>query len=470
MKAGKSTFALFFGNRGIFPASHVSGARKELSQALSKLGHETLMMPEEATAYGAVETTREGQLYAKWLAENKGKYQGVILCLPNFGDETGAVAALKDAGVPIFVQAYPDEADKMGPATRRDSFCGKISVMDVFCQYEVPFTATVPHTVKPGSKRFEENMKFFDSVCRVVAGVKGMTVGAIGARTTPFKTVRIDEIALQNHGITVETLDMSDVFARIKNLGVDNKYKAKEEQLKNISSWKNVPEDRFSNIVKLAVVLDDISEELQLDAMAIRCWIEMQQQLGISPCVVMGILNQQQRPVACEVDIGNAVAMYALSLASDGPVGLLDWNNNYEDDDNKCILFHCGSMPPAMMTSKGKIVDHSILANAVGENLGFGCNIGRISPADFTFSSLSTKNGRIKCYIGQGAFTDDPISEDFFGCAGVAHIPDLQKVLLHVGYEGHRHHVSVTPGHHRAALKEALSRYLNFDINIPQVS
>ena len=468
MQHGKCTFALFFGNRGFFPASHVAGARKELVDVLKKLGHKTLIMPEDATAYGAVETTREGQLYARWLHENKGKFQGVVLCLPNFGDETGTVAALKDAGVPIFVQAYPDDADKMGPATRRDSFCGKISIMDVFCQYGVPFTATVPHTVAPSSRRFAENMDYFDRVCRVATGVAGMTVGAIGARTTPFKTVRIDETTLQGHGVTVETIDMSEVFGRVRAAAKDDAYKAKADSLKKASNWDDVPDDRFDKLVKLGVVLDTIAAEYQMDAMALRCWSEIQTEIGVSPCVVMGVCNEGERPVACEVDVGNAVAMYALALASDGPVGLLDWNNNFQDEDDKCILFHCGPMPPSMMSAKGRVTDHAIISNVIGEGKGYGCNVGRIAPTDFTFGSLMTGGGKVKCYFGEGAFTNDTIAEDFFGVAGVAKIRHLQKVLLHVGYEGHRHHVAVTGGHCKAALAEGLGRYVGFQVDIPQ--
>ena len=468
MKDGKSTFALFFGNRSFFPSSLIAGARKELSLVLEKMGHEVLMMPPDATRYGAVETTREGQLYAKWLNENRGQFDGIILCLPNFGDETGAVAALKDAGVPIFIQAYPDEADKMGLASRRDAFCGKLSVTDVFCQYNVPFTAIPPHTVTPSKPRFKENIDFFDRVCRVVDGVRGMTVGAIGARTTAFKTVRIDELALQSHGITVEVIDMSDVFARMRAVSVGDTYKAKADILKRVSSWKKVPQKNFDNIVRLWVALDSIADEYQMDALALRCWIELQKEMEISACGLIGTMNEVDRTIACEVDIGNAITMHAIGLASGKPAGVLDWNNNYGDDDNKCILFHCGSMPPSMMTAKGEVIDHGILAKAVGQNRSFGCNVGRIAPTDFTFGSLTTECGRVKCYLGEGRFTNDPISEDFFGCAGVAEIPHLQKVLLHVAYNGHRHHVSVTPGHYKSAVSEAMSRYLKFEVTIPQ--
>ena len=287
-----STFALFFGNRGFFPASLQAEARVELPRVLEEMGHEVLILDEEATRYGAVETPREGQLYSNFLRENTGKYDGVILSLPNFGDENGAVAALKEANVPIFIQAYPDDMDKMGPAQRRDSFCGKFSIMDVFYQHNLQFTALKPHVIHPNSPRFKENIDYFDRVCRVVKGFKTMTVGAIGARTSAFKTVRFDEVALQRHGVTVETADLADVIARVKAVPTGNgAYRDKVNTLQSYTSWEGTPDYALENIAKLGVVLDEIIEEYQMDAIAVRCWLELQQQLGISPCVLMGQFN-----------------------------------------------------------------------------------------------------------------------------------------------------------------------------------
>jgi L-fucose isomerase-like protein len=465
----KITFALFFGNRGFFPASLIASAREEMQRELKALGHDVLMLDADATRYGAVETPHEGEVYANFLRANRGKFGGVIVCLPNFGDETGAVAALQEANVPIWIQAYPDEYDKMGPALRRDSFCGKISIMDVFRQYGVKFTALKPHTVKPGTDRFMANVDQFDRVCRVVAGVKGMVVGAIGARTTPFKTVRIDEVALQRHGITVETFDLSDIFLRMKAVKPESMvYAEKSNVLRAYSSWEGVPDRAFENIVRLGATLDQLTQEAKLDALAIRCWTEMQLQMGISPCVAMGVLNDAGTASACEVDIGNAVAMKALHYASYEPVGLLDWNNNYNDEDDKCILFHCGPMPASMMDGLGHVTDHSILMNAVGEGNGYGCNVGRIKPMDFTFGSLMTDEGQVKMYVGEGRITRDPVPENFFGVAGVAEIRNLQDVLLHIGVNGHRHHVSITPGCVQEPLKDALAHYLGFEVTMPQ--
>ncbi len=369
----KSRFALFFGNRGFFPASLLAEAREELPRVLKGLGHDVIVLDAGATRHGAVETPREGEIYANFLREHRGEYDGVILSLPNFGDETGAIAALRDAGVPILVHAYPDDMDRMAPEVRRDAFCGKLWIMDVFHQYGLAFTALKPHVVSPTSDRFKANVDHFDRVCRVVGGMRHMVVGAIGARTTAFKTVRIDEVALQRHGITMETLDLSDVFARMDAVDTAGApFKAKAEVLRDYTSWAGVPEDAFAKIARLGVVLDDVIDEYQLDALALRCWIELQQQLGISACVLLGELNNRGIPAACEVDVGNAVAMFALHQATDEPATCLDWNNNYEEEDDKCILFHCGPVPKALMTGPGHIAEHAILANAVGKGCGWG--------------------------------------------------------------------------------------------------
>lgn len=465
----KTTFALFFGNRGFFPGHLIMSAREEMDKAIKKLGYDTIMLDAKLTRHGGVETPAEGETYANFLKKNEGKYDGVILCLPNFGDENGAMAALKHAGVPILVQAYPDDLDKMAPELRRDAYCGKMSIMDVFHQAGVKFTVLKPHTVAPTSKRFAENVDHFARVCRVANGFKDMVVGALGARTSAFKTVRIDETALQANGITMETFDLSDIFAQSAAIKESEKvYKDKAKMLKDYSDFSCMPEDSFKRLTKLGIVIDRIIEEYKLDTLGLRCWVEMQQIMNLSPCVLLSELNNRGIPAACEVDIGNAVAMYALSLASGDVATCLDWNNNYGDDDDKCILFHCGPVPQKMMTAKGTISDHAIISNTVGKGCSYGCNVGRIKPAPFTFASMLTEEGKLKFYIGEGKFTKDPIPAEFFGCAGVGEIRGLQDVLLKIGKAGHRHHVSATPGHVMAAVQEALESYLGYEVSIPQ--
>ncbi len=465
MENKQLTFALYFGNRGFFPEKLVSGAREEMTATLKKLGYNSLLMDESLTQYGAIEGPDDGMKYAQFLKANEGKYDGVILCLPNFGDETGAIAALQDCGVPILIQAYPDEIGKMGFSDRRDAFCGKFSVMDVFCQYDLPFTTFQPHTVAPGSDTFGTHVHQFAAVCRVVNNMRRMTVGAVGARTTAFKTVRFDELTLQRYGITTEALDLSELFQRVRDIKPSgDAFGAKAERLKNYTNWTGVPDEKIEMLTKVSVALDDIIVDYKLDCLALRCWIEIEKELGISPCVLLSELNDRGFVAACELDVCNAVPMYALRLASQRPATCLDWNNNYGDDPDKCILFHCGPVPQGMMTAKGQVIDHPMFAKAMGAGCGWGCNVGRIAPTPMTYASTKTTDGKLWCYLGEGEFTADKIDDDFFGCAGVAKIPNLQNALEYIGHEGYRHHVGVTAGLVAPAVREAFSNYLGYEL------
>jgi len=461
----KTTFVLFFGNRGFFPESLIAGAREELKEVLNALGHDVLILDPDVTRFGAVESPAEGAKFAEFMLENKGQFGGVILSLPNFGDETGAVTAMEEAGVPILIHAYPDEIDKMGFDSRRDAFCGKFSIMDVFSQYGIKFSSHIPHVIHPRSAKFAEHIGRFDALCRVVNGMKKMIVGAIGARTTAFKTVRFDELTLQKYGITTEVLDLSEVIQQVREFDVSKPaYKAKADILRNYTNWAGVPDAAFDNHVKLGVVLDEIIDEYRMDAIALRCWIEFEKQLKIAPCVLLSEINDRGIPAACELDVGNAVAMRALNLASGKPATCLDWNNNWGEDEDKCILFHCGPVPQSLMSAKGEVIDHPMFAKAFGDGCGFGCNVGRISPMPMTFASSRTYNGKLEFYLGEGRFTEDIIPKEFFGCAGVAEIADLQTKLQKIGFAGYRHHVSLTPGHLEEAVREAFEKYLEYNI------
>lgn len=459
----KTCLALCLGNRGFFPETLIDQARAALVARLSELGFDILVMPKERTPYGAVESPKDGAVYGHFLEQHRGQFDGVLLSLPNFSDETGAIAALRDAGVPIFIHAWPDEIGKMGFHQRRDAFCGKLSVMDVFHQYGLPFTTMKPHVVAPSTESFAQQMKTFGGVCRIVKGMRRCTIGAIGARTTAFKTVRFDEVALEYHGITTETLDLSELFRRVPLVEKSGtKFQTKAENLRGYAPWDEVPTAAFENLVRTGVVLDEFIAEYSLDALALRCWIELEKILKISPCVLMGELNHRGIAAACELDVGNAVAMRALTLASGRPSTCLDWNNNYGDDEDKCILFHCGPVPKDFMTDGGRIIDHPMFAKELGAGCAFGCHVGRIAAMPMTYASTKTESGRLHFYAGEGEMTNDPIEKEFFGCAGVARVPGLQDKLVSIGQGGYRHHVSLTSGLWCAAIQEAFSKYLKY--------
>lgn len=374
----KMTFALCFCNRGFMPGELIYEAREDMIKAVTDAGYDYIAMDAELTRYGGVETREEGLLYAKWLKEHEGMYDGVIFSMPIFADENGAITALQDAGVPILMQAYPDEIGKMDFRHRRDAYCGKFSVTDVFTQYGVPFTVMKPHVVHPLSKAFALNLQDFAAVCRVVNGMKRFNLGCIGARTTAFKTVRFDEIAMQKYGINVESFDLSEVFFKVRSMADDDEaVTAKIERLKNYSDFSLVPESNMLTLAKIGAVIDQYIAEYHLDALALRCWNEMETEMRVCPCVLLSELNDRGIAASCEIDMCSALTMRAMSLASEQPATVLDWNNNYGEDENKVILFHCGPVAQSLMTGKGKVTEHKMFAKK-DPGSGWGGNDGRI--------------------------------------------------------------------------------------------
>ena len=461
----KTTFALYFGNRGFFPGELIAEARESMCKALENNGYGYIMMEESLTRYGAVETIAEGKLYAEFLEQNKGKYDGVILSLPNFGDENGASVAFKNIDVPILVQAFPDEMDKMDFAHRRDAMCGKLAMCNVLRQIGIKYTLTNSFCVHPLSQEFSEDLRIFAGICRVVKGMKKFNVGAIGARTTAFKTVRFDEIAFQSNGINIETVDLASVFAMMENVDAD-KLQAKKEKYLSISDFGKYPSQKLENIAKLGVVIDQIIEDLDLDAIAIRCWDEIQKQYGVAPCLILGELNERGIAAACELDVTNAVMMRAVGLAADYPVMLLDVNNNYNNDKNKIIFFHCGPAPISLMEGKGEIQEHLMFKKSYGEGSGVGINKGKYLTGDITIGSFKTENGKLCSFAADGKFTEDELPSCFFGCGSVFEKENADKLLEYMAMNGYRHHVAITKGHWGKAVEIAFRDYLGYQIDL----
>ena len=457
-------FALFFGNRGFMPAELIAGAREDMIKAVTDAGHEALVMDASLTRYGAVETRDEGRLYAKWLKSHEGEYDGVILCMPIFIDENGAVTALQDAGVPILMQAYPDEIGKMDFQHRRDAYCGKFSVTDVFYQYRIPFTVMKPHVVHPLTKEFAQNLEEFAAICRVVNGMKRFNLGCIGARTTAFKTVRFDELTMQRYGINVESFDLSELIFKVQTKADDDiKVLEKKATLEAYTDFSRVPEDKKIMLSKISVVIDEYIAEYHLDAITLRCWNEMETILRVCPCVLISELNDRGIVCSCEIDLCSAVTMRAMNLASGKPTACLDWNNNYGEDPNKVILFHCGPVAQTLMAGKGTVTSHKMFDKG-DPGSGWGTNEGRIAAFDMTYSNCFTEDGKLKVYANEARFTDDKIESAYFGCGGVAEIPDLQDKLIKLAKGGFKHHTTVGMGKMKYVLEEAFKTYLGYEV------
>ncbi|NOZ73146.1 MAG: fucose isomerase [Chloroflexi bacterium] len=464
------TLGLIVATRGFFNPQLAVDARKKLLAKLDTLGYDYVIPEEAATPNGAVETYQDAKICAALFKQHQDVIDGILVVLPNFGDEQGIVQTIDMAklGVPVMVVALDDDdPTHLGLKERRDAFCGKLSVTNNLYQYGIPFTNTTYHSYALDSEEFVNDLDFFTRVCRVVKGLSHLRVGAIGARPTPFNTVRFSEKLFQATGITTVTVDLSDIIAKAKGL-MALKPAEVETKIAEIKAYGTIPDYiPEENILKQAswsVALDQWIEENDIHASAIQCWTSVQLNYGCATCLSMSMMGERNLPSACEVDVAGAVSMYALLLASGNPPGFLDWNNNYAQDREKVINTHCSNYPKSFVNDSIEISNLDVIGASVGPEKAFGAIKGQVAPGPMTFFRMSTddRRGVIKSYLGEGEFTDDPVNIQ--GGVAVCHIPNLQGLLKHLTTNGFEHHIAMTRGHYADVLEEAISTYLKWEL------
>ena len=464
----KVTFGVIVGTRGFFNPKLAREGRRQLLARLKALGHAPVILPQAATAHGAVETLADAKKCAALFQQQRDRIDGIIVVLPNFGDELGVVQTLDRAklDVPVLVQACADKLDAVDVSGRRDAFCGKLSVCNNLYQYGIPFTDTRDHTCDIDSDAFGADLDFFARVCRVVRGLRQARVGAIGTRPAAFQTVRFSEKLLQDSGITVVPVDLSEIIGRA--LQLDGKAAPVKRKLSEIRDYGTVPQRIDNESVlkqaKLSVVIEQWMAENELNASAIQCWTSIQDNYGCAACLSMSLMGERRMPSACEVDVAGAVSMYALLLASGQIPGFLDWNNNYADEADKCVCTHCSNFPKSFMGNAVEISELDILGETLGREKCFGAVKGHVAPGPMTYLRISTddRRGRVKAYLGEGRFTDDPFGMD--GGIAVCHVPRLRALLGYMCQNGFEHHVAMTRTHCAAVLNEAISKYMRWDL------
>lgn len=458
------TMGVIVGNRGFFPDQLAKSGREEIIQALAKAGMSSVVLGPEQSKHGAVETHEEAKRCAALFQKNRDEIDGVIVSLPNFGDERAIADTLRLArlNVPVLVQATPDDAKKMTIAFRRDSFCGKMSACNNLRQYGIPYSLTRLHTVSLDSEEFQKDLAWFAAVCRVANGLRNLRVGSIGARPAAFNTVRYSEKLLEANGITTETVDLSEILGRIARLpDNDPGVQSKLAEIRKYVTTSGVPGPALIKMAKLGFVIDHWMKQTDVKVSAVQCWTAMEEYFGVVPCTIMSMMSNNLLPAACEVDVCGTISMHALALASQTPSALLDWNNNYGDDPNKAVCFHCSNLPKHFFQDV-RMDFQEIIAGTVGKDNTFGTVVGRVKPGAMSFARFSTDDtaGVIRGYVGEGAFTNDSLNT--FGGVGVVQIAELQKLLHYICENGFEHHVAANFSTTAAAVHEAAVRYLGW--------
>ena len=464
-------FGIIIGTRAYFNSELAKDVRKQLLKTLADEGYDYVILPEDATPTGSssIETREDGLKCAELFRQNRDRIDGIIVSLPNFGFEIGIINAISvaDLNVPVLVQACDDENDKVDLDSRRDAFCGKISVCNNLYQYGIPFTDTTLHTYSIYSELLAKDINKFAGICRVVNGLRHARIGAIGARPAGFQTVRASEKLLQKSGITVVPVDLSEILGAARKIEDTDAELLKE--LEEIKCYAAVPKEYSDKLVlqaKFGVAVERWIEANQIDAVAVQCWDSLEQNYGCAACVTMSMLGEKLLPAACEVDIAGAVSMYALTLAAQGQSALLDWNNNFAEDRNKCVCTHCGNFPKSFVRNDLKLGTLGVLGRTLGKVNTFGAVYGKVTKGDFTFFRISTDDtkGAIKAYLGTGEITDDPYGMD--GCIAVTKVNNLQTLMKYICKNGFEHHVAMVRNDVKEILNEAIEDYLGWNLYV----
>jgi len=457
---------LIVGNRGFFPGHLAAEGREDMLRVLNAAGVEVVALGTQDSKFGAVETFEEAKRCADLFRQHRDTIEGVVVTLPNFGDERAIADTLRRSGlqVPVLIQATPDSAGKMTIADRRDSFCGKMSACNNLMQYGIPYSLTTLHTEAPDSAEFAKDLEWFLGVCRVVRGLRNLRIGSIGARPQAFNTVRYSEKILETAGVSVISIDLSEILGRIEKMKDDDPAgQAKLKAIQAYVSTKDVPATSLMKMAKLGAVVDGWMKETDTAISAVQCWTSLEEYFGVVPCTVMSMMSNDLMSSACEVDIAGVVGMHALRLASGTPSALLDWNNNYGDDPNKAVCFHCSNLPKHFFVDF-RMDYQEIIAGTVGKLNTFGTVIGRVKSGPMSYCRISTDDnaGRVRGYVGDGRFTDDSLIT--FGGSGVVEIPRLQDLLRFICERGYEHHTAANLAPVSGIVYEATTKYLNWDM------
>lgn len=467
----KLCFGVIIGTRAYLNSALAKDVRKQLLKTIEEQGYDYVILPEDATPTGSssIETREDGIKCAELFRQNRDKIDGIIVSLPNFGFEIGIINAISiaDLNVPVLVQACDDENDKVDLDSRRDAFCGKISVCNNLYQYGIPFTDTTLHTYSIYSDLLAKDINRFAAVCRVVNGLRHARIGAIGTRPAGFQTVRASEKILQATGITVVPVDLSEILGAARKIeDTDAELVQKIEEIKKYARVPQQYSEKLMLQAKFGVAVERWMNANAIDAVAIQCWDSLEQNYGCAACVTMSMLGEKLIPAACEVDIAGAVSMYALTLASQHQSALLDWNNNFAEDRNKCVCTHCGNFPKSFIMNDIELGTLGVLGRTLGKVHTFGAVYGKVKQGDFTFFRISTDDtkGCIKSYLGEGTITDDPYGMD--GCIAVTKVDNLQTLMKYICKNGFEHHVAMCRGNVKDILQEAIESYLGWNLYV----
>ena len=462
MKQEKVKIGFIPANRGVFSSKLAAKMRGQTVRVLKSVGIEVIVPSEKDTRVGCVGTLEEAVKVGRMFRESP--VDGILVSAVNFGDEQAVAITIKESGlkVPVLIVGCQEEGVLTPTMDRRDSFCGLVSIGEVLRQSRVAYSVPEVPVCFPTDESFRGTARRFADVCRVVGGIRKARYGQVGARPDAFWTCRYNEKALQELGVTVVTLDLSEVFSAVQKMKTDADVKAVIRSMKRDLDCSAVDDRFLDKIAKFEVVLGRFVEDKHLDGLGVQCWTSIQFNLGMCSCSTMSRFDDRGIPCACEADIMGTLSMHALQLASGGPSCLADWNNLHNEDSELVNCWHCGVFPASWAKgARAKFGYQKIIANDVGAENAMGVVEFVMKDGPVTLCRATQDNaGAFKVVLAQGAV--EPNKAETFGAYGWVRIPGLQRLYRNVLLRHFPHHVAMNRSTVGNVLWEAFGNYLGF--------
>jgi L-fucose isomerase-like protein len=315
----------------------------------------------------------------------------------------------------------------------------------------------------PTDAAFRGTAQRFLAVCRVVGGIRKARYGQIGARPDAFWTCRFSEKALQALGVTVVTLDLSEIIGAVGRMKTDAAVRRVVADMKATINCSAVGDDILTKIAKFELAVKHFIADRKLDALGIQCWTSIQANLGICSCTTMSRLDDRGIPCACESDMLGALSMHALQLASGGPSCLADWNNLHNEDAELVNCWHCGVFPVSWAKAKPKMGCQEIIAGTTGRENAMGVVEFVMKDGPVTLCRATQDNGgAFKVMLAQGAV--EPNKAKTFGSYGWVRLPGIGRLYKDVLLRHFPHHVAMNRSTVGNVLWEAFGNYLGFAV------
>ena len=414
--------------RSIFSAPDAIKYRRLTAERLKELGIDFVDITDinsEGLLYNDEDMYRIAE---KFKSE---RVDGLFLPHCNFGTEYECARLAKELNVPVLLWGPLDERPEPDGTRLRDTQCGLFATGKVLRRFKIPFTYMT--NCRLNDPVFERGLRDFLAVCNVVKTFRNMRILQISTRPFDFWSTMCNEgELLEKFNVQLAPIPMPELTQEIR--------RAKEEktEVSEIMEYcrKNmeicVKDNELETVAALKAAMKSLAKKYGCRAIAIQCWNQLQNEIGIMPCAANALLNDEGIPVVCETDIHGAITALMAEAAGMGETRsfFADWTIRHPDVPNGELLQHCGPWPVSIAMEKPKLTyplafDHpgSITAEA---------KHGKVTLARF-----DGDNGEYSLLLGNAKGIDGPKGMGTYLWVEVENIKRLEAKIVEGPYIHH---------------------------------